>query len=60
MAVPVAGRPLKIYFHQAILSDSRYKFVTFSLDISTPSIIRVLTQAMVFFQGVPLSQVYHG
>lgn len=51
--VPVAGRPLKIYFHQAILSYSRYKFVTFSLDISTPSIIRVLTQALVFFQGVP-------
>lgn len=51
--VSVAGRPLKIYFHQAILSYSRYKFVTFSLDISTPSIIRVLTQALVFFQGVP-------
>jgi transposase len=51
--LPVAGRPLKIYFHQAILSYSRYKFVTFSLDISTPSIIRVLLQALVFFQGVP-------
>ncbi|MBW1987855.1 MAG: IS21 family transposase [Deltaproteobacteria bacterium] len=51
--VSVAGRPLKIYFHQAILSYSRYKYVTFSLDISTPSIIRVLTQALVFFQGVP-------
>jgi transposase len=49
----VAGRPLKIYFHQAILAYSRYKFVTFSLDISTPSIIRVLTQALAFFQGVP-------
>jgi transposase len=51
--VPVAGRPLKIYFHQAILSYSRYKFLAFSLDISTPSIIRILTQALVFFQGVP-------
>lgn len=51
--LPVAGKPLKIYFHQAILSYSRYKFVTFSLDVSTPSIIRVLTQALAFFQGVP-------
>jgi transposase len=52
-SMPVGGRLLKIYFHQAILSFSRYKFVTFSLDVSTASIIRILQQALVFFQGVP-------
>jgi transposase len=52
-SMPVGGRLLKIYFHQAILSFSRYKFVTFSLDVSTASIIRILRQALVFFQGVP-------
>jgi hypothetical protein len=52
-SMPVAGRLLKIYFHQAILSFSRYKFVTFSLDVSTASIIRILQQALFFFQGVP-------
>jgi transposase len=51
--VLVAGQPLKIYFHQAILAFSRYKFVAFSLDLSTPTIIRVLVQALVAFQGVP-------
>jgi len=51
--VLVAGQPLKIYFHQAILAFSRYKFVTFSLDLSTPTLIRVLAQALVAFQGVP-------
>lgn len=52
-SLPVAGQPLKIYFHQVILSYSRYKLVTFSLDVSTPSIIRILQQALNFFQGVP-------
>ena len=33
--LPVGGAPLKVYFHQVILSFSRYKFVTFSLDITT-------------------------
>lgn len=51
--VPVKGQPLKVCFHQAILSFSRYKFVTFSLDVSTPTIIRVLMQAPAAFQGVP-------
>jgi transposase len=53
----VAGQPLKIYFHQAILAFSRYKFVTFSLDLSTPTLIRVLVQALVAFQGVPVEVV---
>jgi transposase len=51
--VPVAGQPVKLYFHQAILAFSRYKFVTFSLDLVTPTIIRVLSQALAAFQGVP-------
>ncbi len=51
--VPVAGVPVKVYFHQAILSFSRYKFVTFSLDITTETIIRVLRQALEAFGGVP-------
>jgi transposase len=45
--------PVKVYFHQAILSFSRYKFVTFSLDITTETIIRVLHRALVAFGGVP-------
>lgn len=52
-SMPVGGRRLKIYFHQAILSFSRYKFVTFSLDVSAASIIRILQQTLFFFQGVP-------
>jgi transposase len=55
--VPVAGEPLKIYFHQVILALSRYKFVTFSLDLSTPTLMRILVQALVAFQGVPLEIV---
>jgi transposase len=51
--VPVAGQPVKLYFHQAILAFSRYKFVTFSLDLVTPTIMRVLIQALAAFQGVP-------
>ena len=51
--LPVRGLPVKGYFHQAILSFSRYKFVTFSLDITTETIIRVLHQALVAFGGVP-------
>jgi transposase len=51
--LPVRGLPVKVYFHQAILSFSRYKFVTFSLDITTETIIRVLHQALVAFGGVP-------
>ena len=49
--VPVAGQPVKLYFHQAIPAFSRYKLVTFSLDLVTPTIIRVLIQALAAFQG---------
>jgi len=51
--VPVAGQPVKVYFHQAILAFSRYKFVTFSLDLITHTIIRVLIKALTAFQGAP-------
>jgi transposase len=51
--LPVEGAPLKVYFSQVILSFSRYKFVTFSLDITTETIIRVLRQALEAFGGVP-------
>jgi transposase len=51
--VPVAGQPVKLYFHQVILAFSRYKFVTFSLDLVTATIIRVLIQALAAFRGVP-------
>jgi len=51
--LPVGGLPVKVYFHQAVLSYSRYKFVTFSLDIATETIIRVLQQAFLAFGGVP-------
>jgi transposase len=49
----VGGVAIKVYFHQVILSFSRYKFVTFSLDITTNTIIRVLRQALEIFGGVP-------
>lgn len=51
--VPVAGQPVKLYFHQVILAFSRYKFITFSLDLVTATIIRVLIQALAAFRGVP-------
>ncbi len=51
--LPVGGLPVKVYFHQAVLSYSRYKFVTFFLDIATETIIRVLQQALLAFGGVP-------
>jgi transposase len=52
-SLPVGGVPIKVYFHQVLLSFSRYKFVTFSLDITTQTIIRVLRQALEAFGGVP-------
>ena len=51
--LPVAGQTRKIYFHQVILSFSRYKYITFTLDVTHTSILRVLDRALVFFQGVP-------
>lgn len=51
--VPVGGEPTKIYFHQAILSYSRFKAIGFSLDITTESIIRFLIDALAGFGGTP-------
>lgn len=56
--LPVGGKPTKIYFHQAILSFSRFKFVDFSLDIVTESIIRFLVNALSSFGGVPDAIVF--
>lgn len=51
--LPVGGKPKRVYFHQAILSFSRFKVIGFSLDITTESIIRFLTEALIAFGGVP-------
>jgi transposase len=51
--VPVGGKHLKLYFHQAILSFSRFKYIGFSTDIGTESIIRFLMDALSGFGGVP-------
>lgn len=51
--IPVGGKPTRIYFHQAILSYSRFKAIGFSLDIRTESIIRFLVDALCAFGGVP-------
>jgi transposase len=49
--LPVDGKPVKIYFHEVILSFSRMKFYTFSLSITTADVIRVLVEAIDFFGG---------
>lgn len=51
--LPVGGKSRRVYFHQAILSFSRFKVIGFSLDITTGSIIRFLTEALSAFGGVP-------
>lgn len=51
--LPVGGAPLKVYFHQVILSFCRYQFVTFSLNITTETIIQVLVQALAAFGAAP-------
>ena len=51
--LPVGGEPRKVYFHQAILSYSRFKAMGFSLDITTESIIRFLLDALSVFGGAP-------
>lgn len=51
--LPVAGKPIKIYIHEAVLSYSRKKFYTYSLTITTNDIIRAIYQALLFFGGVP-------
>ena len=52
-SVPIDGKAVKVYFHQAILSYSRFKFMSFSLDITTQSIVRFLAQAIEAFGGAP-------
>ena len=44
--LPVAGKPVKIYLHEVVLSYSRMKFYTFSLRITTADVIRALTEAI--------------
>mgnify|MGYP000029145496 CR=1 FL=1 len=55
--LPVAGKPVKIYLHEVVLSYSRMKFYTFSLRITTADVIRALTEAIAFFGGYALELV---
>jgi transposase len=49
----VAGRSLKIYIHEVVLSYSRKKYFTYSLTITAADIIRALYEAILFFSGAP-------
>ena len=50
--LPVDGKRLKIYLHEVVLSYSRKKYFTYSLNITTQDIIRVIGGAIEFFGGV--------
>jgi len=52
--VPIAGREQLIYCFLLILSYSRYKYMTFSLDQRLNSLIEALEEGLNFFGGVPL------
>jgi transposase len=49
--LPVAGKKIKIYVHEVILSCSRKKYYQFTLSITTADIIRVLADSFIFFDG---------
>lgn len=49
--LPVAGKKIKIYIHEVILSCSRKKYYQFTLSITTADIIRVLADSFIFFDG---------
>ena len=55
--LPVNGKAVVIYVHEAILGFSRKKYYTFSLTITGPDIIRAIHEALVFYGGVPLELV---
>lgn len=55
--LPVGGRVVKIYVHEAILSFSRKKYYTWSRTISEADVIRAVHQALLFYGGVPLEFV---
>jgi predicted transcriptional regulator len=52
--VPIAGREQLIYCFLLILSYSRYKYMTFSLDQRLNSVIEALEEGINFFGSVPL------
>ena len=55
--LPVGGKPVVIYIHQAVLSFSRKKYYTFSLTISGSDVIRAIHDALTCYGGVPLELV---
>jgi len=44
---------VKIYIHEIVLSYSRKKYYTYSLNIITQHIIRAIATAINYFGGVP-------
>lgn len=52
--VLIAGREQLVYCFLLILSYSRYKYMTFSLDQHLNSVIEALEEGLNFFGGVPL------
>jgi transposase len=55
--LPVNGKPVMIYIHEAILGFSRKKYYTFSLTITGSDVIRAIHEALTFYGGVPLEFV---
>lgn len=55
--LPVAGKPVKIYIHEVVLSCSRMKHYAFSLSITTADVIRALAESFDFFGGYALELV---
>lgn len=51
--LPVGGRTLTVYFHEAVLGFSRKKHYTWSLRIATQDVIRANEGALSYFGGVP-------
>jgi transposase len=55
--LPVNGKVVMIYVHEAILAFSRKKYYAFSLSVTSSDIIRAIHEALIFYGGVPLELV---
>lgn len=51
-ALPIDGKPVKVYIHEVILSYSRKKYYVSSLSIGTADILRAIAKALEFFGGL--------
>ncbi len=49
--LPAAGKKIRIYVHELVLSFSRKKYYTYSLSITAKDIIRAIVNGIEFFGG---------